>query len=274
MKLELRSQKAKGSSKSSKLLFVHGICVGAWIWEKHFFPYFSDAGFDCYALSLRGHAGSDGHDGIHRWQLADYTEDLHTIAEKINEPLIVIGHSLGGAVVQDWIRTGGKAKAAALLASVPPWGLAPSAWRMALTAPDLYQELAKLSIMGIRATDEKIMRRGLFSDTVKADEFRQFMEQAQEESPVVGMELQGIRPFAPLPWAAPPMFVLGGQNDRLIPVDEIWRTAAYYGTRAAIIPNLSHSVMADTHWRSGADALREWLEIVSRPDSFEGKAAV
>lgn len=259
MKLELRFKKAASTPNPTKLLFVHGICVGAWIWEKHFFPYFSDAGFDCYALSLRGHAGSDGHEGLHGWKLADYTDDLHTIAEQIEGPLIVIGHSLGGAVVQDWIRTGGKARAAALLASVPPWGLAPSAMRMAFTAPDLYHELIKLNTIGPHAADPDIMRRSLFSDAVTADEFRQFMEKAQGESPVVGMELQGLRPFAPLPWSAPPMFVLGGQDDRLIPMDEVWRTAAYYGTRAEIIPHLSHSVMVDTHWHRGAVALHEWL---------------
>lgn len=215
MKLELRFKKAKGTAKSEKLLFLHGICVGAWIWEKNFFPYFSEAGYDCYALSLRGHAGSEGHEGINIWRLSDYTEDFHTIAATIDEPLIVIGHSLGGAVVQDWIRTGGKAKAAALLASVPPWGLAPSAWRMALTAPDLYGELIKLNTIGPHAADADIMRRSLFSDTVTTEEFQQFMEQTQRESPVVGMELQGLRPFAPLPWSAPPMFVLGGQEDKL-----------------------------------------------------------
>jgi len=263
MKLELRSQKATGTAKAEKLLFVHGICVGAWIWEEYFFPYFSQAGFDCYALSLRGHAGSEGHDRLNHWRLADYTEDLHTVAGKIKEPLVVIGHSLGGAVVQDWIRTGGKAKAAALLASVPPWGLAPSAWRMAFTNPALYGELAKLNAIGPHAADAEIMRRGLFSNAITAEDFQQFMARAQGESPVVGMELQGLRPFAPLPWSAPPMFVLGGQNDKLIPTDEIQRTAAYYGTRAAIIPLLSHSVMADTHWRGAADALHGWLENVA-----------
>lgn len=260
MKLEVRSRKAKGSANPMKLVFVHGICVGAWIWEKHFFPYFSEAGFDCYALSLRGHAGSDGHEQLSQWRLADYTDDLHSITADISEPLVVIGHSLGGAVVQDWIRTGGNARGAALLASAPPWGLAPSALRMACTAPDLYRELATLSMRGIAATDADIMRRGLFSDTVTADDFRKFMEQAHDESPLVGMELQGMRPFAPAPWAAPPMFVLGGQDDRLIPPDEVWRTGAYYGTHATIIPHLSHTVMVDTHWQDAAHALREWLD--------------
>lgn len=91
------------------------------------------------------------------------------------------------------------------------------------------------------------------------------MERAHGESPIVGMELQGLRPFAPLPWAAPPMFVLGGADDRLIPADEVQRTAAYYGTNATIIPQLSHSVMADTHWRSAAKALHGWLDNLALP---------
>lgn len=34
------------------LVFVHGSFHAAWCWAEHWFPFFSEHGFDCYALSL------------------------------------------------------------------------------------------------------------------------------------------------------------------------------------------------------------------------------
>lgn len=259
-KLEILSKPAKGTAHPTKLLFVHGICVGAWIWEEYFFQYFTDAGFDCYAVSLRGHGKSEGHERLSHYRLSDYTEDLRHAVSQIGEPLAVIGHSLGGAVIQDWLRIGGKAKGVALLASVPPWGLSPSSLRMAVTNMVLFQELAKLNSLGPDAANPSILKQGLFSADVSLEEYQKFMKKSQGESPIIGMELQGMRPFAPIPWFAPPIFVLGAEDDQLISVNEVRRTAFYYGTTPHIIPKLSHAVMVDKNWEDAAKALRNWLE--------------
>ena len=62
MKLELLhlSPRKDKKTKAKNILFVHGICVGAWVWEDHFLPYFANEGYNSWALSLRGHGLSDG----------------------------------------------------------------------------------------------------------------------------------------------------------------------------------------------------------------------
>ena len=55
------------------LLFIHGVGHGAWCWEKYM-DYFSEAGYDCYALSLRGHCGSKGHLLLNTFTIDDYVE--------------------------------------------------------------------------------------------------------------------------------------------------------------------------------------------------------
>lgn len=55
MHLELIQAAGRGQKKPVKLLFVHGICAGAWVWEQSFLPFFASFGYDSYALSLRGH---------------------------------------------------------------------------------------------------------------------------------------------------------------------------------------------------------------------------
>ena len=90
------------------------------------------------------------------------------------------------------------------------------------------------------------------------------LRRVQDESPLVGLELQCWRPFAPPPWRMPPTLVLGGADDRFVPSDEVRRTAAYYGTRPVIVPRLAHVVMLDPRWDEAAAALLGWLEGLPR----------
>ena len=254
---------------SPRLLLVHGICVGAWVWEEHFMPYLADAGFEVHALSLRGHGASEGRERLNDWRLADYTEDLRRTAAALSDrPLVAIGHSLGGAVVQDWLRmdgnaggnAGGKVAGAALLASVPPWGLAYSTWRMMLSAPDLFRQLLRLDGRSGAGLDPAVMRRNLFSDDLPDAAYARFAGRVQGESRHVGIELQGWRPFAPAPWQAPPMFVLGGASDRFIDVNAVRGSAAYYGVLPTLVPRLAHALMLEPRWEDAAQPLRAWLE--------------
>jgi pimeloyl-ACP methyl ester carboxylesterase len=249
-----------------RLLFAHGISVGAWVWDAHFLPYFADAGFASFAFSLRGHGGSSGRERLHSFTIDDYTRDLNEAAVLVGGPVVVIGHSLGGAVAQNWIRTDGRAAGVALVAAVPPWGLAPSAWRMSLHSPRLFHEVLLMSTMGVRHVDPAVLRGGLFSDDVTSEEFTRLLKGFGDESRRIGPELQGWRIFAPMPWLMPPLLVLGGVNDKMIPADEIWRTALYYGTSAQILADLAHAVMLEPRWESAARALLDWL--LTLPDTL------
>lgn len=260
LKLEVLTRRpAQLRPGSPRVLLLHGICVGAWVWEEHVMPYLADAGFEVHALSLRGHGASAGRDRLDDWRLADYTEDLrHTVAQLGPGPLAVVGHSLGGAVVQDWLRSGGHAAGMGLLASVPPWGLAWSAWQMWLSSPALFQQMARLG-SDARMLDPEVLRRHLFSDDLPDADYARFASRVQGESRQVGVELQGWRTFAPMPWQVPPTFVLGGLDDRFIRPDAVRGTATYYGGAPVLVPRLAHAVMLDPRWEDAARKLRDWL---------------
>ena len=81
------------------LLFVHGLGHGAWCWEQ-WLPAVADRGFSAYALSLRGHGGSGGHNDLGRARIRDYEHDVLQVVQQLPEPPVLIGHSLGSLVVQ------------------------------------------------------------------------------------------------------------------------------------------------------------------------------
>ncbi|MDO5647169.1 alpha/beta hydrolase [Paracoccus sp. (in: a-proteobacteria)] len=261
--LELISRPATGGRRDVALLFVHGINLGAWVWDAHFLDHFAAAGFDAHAVSLRGHGGSAGADRIGDLTLTDYVNDLRQTVARIGRPVVLVGHSMGGAVVQKFIQTGGRAAGMALLASVPPWGLAGVALRLALFAPRHFRVMLDMSMGRMPPDDLAVARDILFRPDMPDAELAGLTARMGPESPHIGMALQGWPPIAPLPFCAPPTFVLGGAADALIPADEVWRTGLYYGSCAELIPGLPHMVMLGEGWDAAAARLGRWLDRVA-----------
>ncbi|MCV7174205.1 alpha/beta fold hydrolase [Mycolicibacterium sphagni] len=116
----------KGSSNAGPpLLFIHGVIHGAghgaW-WDEHVLDFFAANGFHAVALSLRGHGNSPTDKRLHRCSIADYLDDVISVAESLEGAPVVVGHSLAGLIVQKYLETQA-APAGVLLASVPPRGL-------------------------------------------------------------------------------------------------------------------------------------------------------
>ena len=114
----------KGSGSADHpvpLLFVHGGWHGAWCWDDHFLDYFADAGYRAVSISLRGHGTSPSDKPLRKVSVADYLDDVRSVADDLGGAPVLIGHSLGGYVVQRYLedRT---APAAVLVGSLPPSG--------------------------------------------------------------------------------------------------------------------------------------------------------
>ena len=88
--IELIERLPASPARTTPLLFVHGAWHAAWCWEQHFIPYFTAHGYRCFALSLRGHGRSDGHDRL-RWTRArDYVDDLDETIRRLPEPPVLV----------------------------------------------------------------------------------------------------------------------------------------------------------------------------------------
>ena len=112
----------KGSSSDTHptpLLFVHGGWHGAWCWDEHFLDFFAGAGYRAIALSVRGHGNSPTTKPLSSCSIADYrVEDVRSVSDGLPTPPVLIGHSMGGFVVQKCLDDR-SAPAAVLLASMP-----------------------------------------------------------------------------------------------------------------------------------------------------------
>src|SRR5215472_3021144 len=82
------------------LLFVHGAWHGAWCWDEHFLDYFAQRGYAVVAPSLRKHGGSYGGMRPRGARIGQYVSDVVEVAAQFPTPPVLIGHSMGGLVVQ------------------------------------------------------------------------------------------------------------------------------------------------------------------------------
>jgi pimeloyl-ACP methyl ester carboxylesterase len=95
----------KGVARRPPVLFVHGLGMNRLAFDfglEHYSlsAYLARAGFDCFALDLRGH-GLSRHGPTTRWNLDDYLREdlpaaLDAVREATGEPqVILVGHSQG-----------------------------------------------------------------------------------------------------------------------------------------------------------------------------------
>lgn len=52
--LQPDEEEKRTCTENPPLVFVHGSFHAAWCWAEHWLPFFSQNGYDCYALSLLG----------------------------------------------------------------------------------------------------------------------------------------------------------------------------------------------------------------------------
>ena len=238
------------------ILFVHGSYCAAWIWSEKFMSYFSDQGYECNAMSLRGHGGSAG---LLAWaSLADYVDDVARAAAGLRAPPIIIGHSMGGLVVQHFL-SAHPAAAAVLMSSVPPSGLASSVMHMTMFSPDVLWQLGLLQSLGPEAVSPEVVRRAFFCESTPAEAVRHLLPKLQAESHRIAAELMAPAQPSP-PEKKMPVLVLGGDADIFLPTSAFRETATFFGGDMEILKGAPHGLMIDPHWwRPSADAILAWL---------------
>ncbi len=254
--LELLSRLPAQPNGKPPLLFVHGAWHAAWCWSEHFMPYFAERGYPSYALSLRAHGRSPGR---LRWaSLADYAADVAEIAANLPAPPILVGHSMGGGVVQKYLESHA-APGAVLLGSMPPGGVIGITLKVARSHPLRFLKAnLTLSLFPLVETPE-LAREMFFSDELPADRVASYAGRLQDESYRAFLDMLALN--LPKPSRVKtPICVLGGERDAIFPPPAVEATARAYGVTANILPGLAHDMMLDARWRDVAQAIAQWLD--------------
>ena len=255
--LEVIDKGCVSESHPVPLLFVHGAWHAAWCWDEYFLSFFADKGYRALAVSLRGHGGSPTRRPLRACSLADYVEDVRLVADSLPTRPVVIGHSMGGFIVQKYLESH-DAPAGVLMASMPPQGNLGSGLRWIRRHP---WHFTKMSITGKALpyiSTPQLARERFFSAQMPDSQVLYYAARLQEESTRVGIDCLVLSLPRPKR-VTTPLLVLGAHDDGAHTRKEVRATARAYRTEAEFFPNMGHNMMLEPGWVAVADRIHTWL---------------
>jgi pimeloyl-ACP methyl ester carboxylesterase len=255
--LDIVKREPNISLKPMSLVFVHGAWHGAWCWEA-FQSYFAEQGYVSYAVNLRGHGGSAGRDKLRWTSASEYVADLEQVVDQVAGPVILIGHSMGGYLIQKYLESR-SAAAVVLLASIPVSGTFKLFNRIAIRNP--WQTLKMHLTMEpfVLIETPRLAQEAFFSADMPPEDVGRHFARFQSESYRIGWDSSLFNLPCPKRVRRIPMLVLGGQNDSMILLSETEETAAAYGAKAEFFANMAHDMMLEKGWMKVAERITIWL---------------
>lgn len=233
------------------LLFLHGAWHGAWCWEL-WMDYFAALGYEVHAFSLPGHGNSSRDKHINLYTLQNYVDVLAGEVEKVSPKPVVIGHSLGGAILQRYLETY-QLPGAVLLATLPASGMFMMMTRFIRRHP-LYTLIQFLTLTNSFKTPE--LAHEAFLNPKTEIDIPAYHKRLVRES--MGVQRLWF-PLTKVNAERTPVLVVGAENDIIFSVAEQQATAQKYDGKCVIIKNQAHNLMMESAWRETADVIHSWL---------------
>lgn len=255
MKLEVIEAKTAGTPKGT-ILFVHGALHGAWCWA-HFMDYFQELGYDCYAMSFRGHGASEGREQIDEFGLDDYVADLKQTLAALPEETVVVAHSLGGMVLQRYLgENPGSIAKAVFLASMPVGGTTfGDQLKMLFKHPRATSIMLKVN--GGKQVPASVLKDCIvLAGRISEEELAPYAPLVIAESARVNKEQ--AKPSTNKFDVRVPVRIIGSRDDWMF-ADQSQNEKAY-GVKAVMLDDLCHDMMLDCEWEKAAKAVQEAIE--------------
>ncbi len=227
------------------LLFVHGAWGGSWMFA-NYLSYLPNAGWNCYALDLRGHYKSSESRlaGLTQW---DYARDVMRVAHRLPVAPVLIGFGTGAHLIQLALSKGIRSVGAVFISARLP----------NLRSQDIPPELAQMPHL---LPAEPIQSApDLLPETLAWMNAQ--MKEAVEPRAMLFALLHGDVQTKP-DFVKVPYLVVNGELDDTISPEQGKELAAFYEGKGTldIVRGVSHEgILLGIDWREGADAIHAWL---------------
>lgn len=255
--LHVTRREPAGGVHPTPLLFVHGAWHASWCWDEHFLDWFADRGHRVAALDLRGHGNSPRRGSFRRTRIRDYVADVAEVASTFDTPPVVIGHSMGGMVVQKYLERH-EAPGAVLIASVPPRGVIGVTLDVAKRHPLTFARMnATWSLHPVVADPEEAADL-FYSHHLDRALALDYASRVQDEAYLAFLDMLALDRPKPARVTAP-VLVLGGELDQIFPPPSTHALADAYGTTAVMF-DAGHNLMLEPVWEDVAQAIADWLD--------------
>ncbi len=238
----------------ASLLFVHGLGHAEWCWA-NWMRAAAEAGYDSYAVALRGHGSSGG--SVRGARLSHYVNDVIRAAKAIPaQNLVLIGHSMGALIVQRAIEPIRPA-AAVLVASLPAGPALRTAASLTVQAP--WETVRFIFGRPIRLPRD-VLFHGLDRATA-AEHLKHITGDSALAQYQILLRRHTRRARTPIP-----MLTVASKADRLVPIASQRSTARHFNADMVEFNDLGHDMMLDRGWESAWAAIESWIGSRLTPD--------
>jgi pimeloyl-ACP methyl ester carboxylesterase len=259
------------------VVMIHGAFCGGWVLE----PWrvlFEANGFRVHAPTLRHHdCGRNPSPELGTTGLQDYVSDLGIVLDGLEQPAILVGHSMGGLLAQ-MLAARRSVRALVLLAPSVPWGVLPSTPFEIVSAQALYMAGSFWNQV-LRPTHWIAAANALdmVPHPTRDEIFARFVpESGQATFEIMHWPLDLARAAQVDPRAVTcPILCLSGARDRVNPPATVRRIARRYEGRVIYeeLAGHSHWLIGEPSWEKIAGRALEWLDEVLADDA-EAKSRI
>ena len=216
----------------------------------------AQAGWDTWAVNLRGHHGSRPVRDLGRVSVLDYVEDVHDCLRALREA-VVIGHSMGGLVAQK-VAEGGRARAAVFVTSAAPKGIRVVTWPVLWRVPRYVAPIMASRPFGIEPEDAAALLGNRLTPELQAWAYPYLVPESGRAAREMAFGRIAVDPAA----VRCPTLVLGAEHDRITPASVQRKIAARYGSKYLEAAGHAHLLMLETGWERPFAGVLEWLAAV------------
>lgn len=236
----------------------HGMWHGAWCWQP-WQALLAGWGWESHAFSLPGHAGSPVQRPIRFCTLGYYLRFLTAEVRRLPAKPVLMGHSMGGALIQWYLKYVGDDLPAAVL--VAPW-VSHSTFAGGLLR-FLRLDPVGVLLAALTASATPYIRTPAYAarKLISANALYSPQELHARLGPESSLVLLQYNPpfWAPAKKVKTPLLWLAGEIDAVIGEAAQRRSAAYYGANYVVVPGAAHNLMMEHTYRQIVEMIHRWL---------------
>ncbi len=240
------------------IFMQHGMWHGAWCWRP-WQELLAEWGWESLAISLPGHAGSPEQRPIIDCTLDYYLGFVRAEIRRLPTPPIYMGHSMGGALGQWYLKFAGDDLPAMVL--VAPWvshnAFLDGMRQFLRLVPEAVKESLQTGLgTPLTSTPERAARILLSANSLITP-----VELHARLGPESGLvTFQHAPPF----WFPPrrvktPLLWIAAEKDACISLPAARRSARFYHAEYLEVKNAAHNLMMEAGHEATARLIHEWL---------------
>jgi len=241
------------------ILMQHGMWHGAWCWQS-WQELFAKWGWESHAFSLPGHAGSDKQRSNYLCTLDYYLRFLRIEVERMPCKPVLIGHSMGGALAQWYLKyVDDDLPAAVLVASWAAKGNLPNDGG----APWRRLDPLGLLLAALTGSAQFLVRTPRHAAAILISS-RSIYTPEELYARLSPESLWVMYQHNPPLWHPPeqvktPLLWLAGEIDAAMTVDNGRKSAVHYGADFVVVPQAAHNIMMEYNYHETAAMIHDWL---------------